>query len=118
MRALLLGRDNIVRFHATCRDRNGGLCALLRAQWRLEHLLPQTHITPVAGYDPTTDADTAWAVLAGHTLGDISASSIIGDFVSGDPGTSVPRAEHEVQRPSPEPTTMLSRPTSPCTHKP
>jgi hypothetical protein len=71
VRALLLGRDNIARFHATCRDRNGGLCALLRAQWRLEHLLPQTHITPAAGYDPTTDADTAWAVLAGHTLGDI-----------------------------------------------
>jgi hypothetical protein len=93
VRALLLGRDNIARFHATCRDRNGGLCALLRAQWRLEHLLPQTHITPAAGYDPTTDADTAWAVLAGHTLGDIPASSIIGDFVSGDPDTSVARTE-------------------------
>jgi hypothetical protein len=93
VRALLLGRDNIVRFHATCSDRNGGLCALLRAQWRLEHLLPQTHITPAAGYDPTTDADTAWAVLSGHTLGDIPASSIIDDFVSGDPDTSVPRAE-------------------------
>ncbi len=48
VRALLLCRDNIVRF----------LCALLRVQWQMEQLLPQTDISPAAGYDPTTDADT------------------------------------------------------------
>jgi hypothetical protein len=69
-RALLLCRDNIVRSHPTCMDRNGGLCRLLREQWQMEKPLPQTDITPAAGYDPTTDADTTWAVLAGHTLGD------------------------------------------------
>jgi hypothetical protein len=84
----LLCRDNIVRFNATCMDRNGGLCRLLREQWQMEQPLPQTDITPAAGYDPTTDADTACAVLAGHTLGDIPAGSI-----TGDPDTSVPRAE-------------------------
>ncbi len=52
-----------------------------------------TYHGPAAGYDPTTDADTAWAVLAGYSLGDIPAGSITDDLVSGDPDTSVPRAE-------------------------
>jgi hypothetical protein len=102
VRALLLCRDNIVRFHATCMDRNGGLCTLLRAQWQMEQLLPQTDITPAAGYGQTTDADTAWAVLAGHTLDDIPASSITADLVSGDSDTSVgppSRGRHQSRQP-------------------
>ncbi len=58
----------------------------------MEQPLPQTDITPAAGYDPTTEVDTAWPVLAGHTLGDIPVGSITSDLVSGDPDTSVPRA--------------------------
>jgi hypothetical protein len=92
-RALLLCRDNIVRFHATCRDRNGGLFRLLREQWQMEQPLPQTDITPAAGYDPTTDTDTAWAVLAGHTLGDNHA-------FAADNALHTNLDEHEEQQPT------------------